>query len=579
MRYFNIRGKCIAEIFKDNVTKHPKKICYHFEDTVWTYEQVEELSNKIARYFKQEGFQKGDTVALLLENRPEYIAFWLGLSKIGAVTALINSNLVNQPLLHSITIANSKAVIYGSDYTNAINDIRVGFKQGIKLYQYNTKDNVNVLKDSVDLVQCMKFISGAFLGNELVRLKPTDNFAYVYTSGTTGLPKAAIIKQTRYFLMIIAIKTMLSITAKDIVYNPLPLYHSAGGIVGAGMAVINGSTVVIRRKFSASNYWKDCVKYKCTVAQYIGELCRYLLAVPPGDPSEKAHSVRLMFGNGLRSHIWNNFVDRFGIKHIGEFYGATEGNSNIVNFEGVSGAVGFKPRYIGDLYPVSLVKFDEITREILRDSNGFCIRCEPNEPGIFVGKINRKNAVNDFAGYTDKSATKEKVLENVFRKGDCFFNSGDILVMDELGYFYFKDRTGDTFRWKGENVATSEVEGIISNVVKLQDAVVYGVQVPNTEGRCGMAAIVDETNSLDLIELAKGLRKNLPAYACPVFLRIMPEVPLTGTFKLKKVDLQADGFNINKIKDKLYYYDPKASAYVPITEKLYKDIMEGIIRL
>ncbi|EFN85193.1 Long-chain fatty acid transport protein 1 [Harpegnathos saltator] len=271
-----------------------------------------------------------------------------------------------------------------------------------------------------------------------------------------------------------------------------------------------------------------------------------------------------MFGNGLRPQIWETFVKRFGVKQIGEFYGATEGNSNLVlsfshgrlmeefvqlavNIDNTVGAVGFVPRYASVLYPVGLLRIDDETGEPLRGSDGFCIPCKPGEPGVFVGKINPKKAINDFSGYADKKASEQKIIHNVFKKGDRVFNSGDILIMDEYGYFYFKDRTGDTFRqWRGENVATSEVEAIVSNVIGLKDAAVYGVEVPGNEGKAGMAAIYDPNNSLDLKELVEGLKKSLPTYARPLFIRVLSELSMTGTFKLKKRDLQQDAFDIKK---------------------------------
>lgn len=269
---------------------------------------------------------------------------------------------------------------------------------------------------------------------------------------------------------------MLGLKKKDVIYNALPLYHTAGGMVGVGNVLLRGLTMAMRTKFSASNFWSDCIRYKCTVAQYIGELCRYLLSAP-ARPEDTQHNVRMMFGNGLRPQIWKEFVARFVIPQIGELYGSTEGNSNLVNIDSQIGAVGFVPRFASKFYPVTLVRCDEDTGEPIRDTRGFCTRCEPGQVGVFVGQINPKRPVSAFSGYADEKASKKKVLRNVFVEGDAYFDSGDILVMDIFGYFYFKDRLGDTFRWRGENVATSEVEAVISNVVSLQDCVVYGVEV------------------------------------------------------------------------------------------------------
>lgn len=269
---------------------------------------------------------------------------------------------------------------------------------------------------------------------------------------------------------------IMNILKSDVVYNPLPLYHTAGGIVGVGMALIQGCTVVLRKKFSASRFWKDCIHYECTVAQYIGELCRYLLSTPV-TPEDRQHKLRMMYGNGLRPQIWTQFATRFNIPIIGEVYGATEGNSNLANTANHTGAIGFIPVVIEKFLPIQIVKVDEETGDVIRNEKGHCIRCKPGETGLLLGQVDQSNAIRAFHGYTNQEDTQKKLLHNVFKNGDLFFNSGDMVVRDILGYIYFKDRTGDTFRWKGENVATLEVEATISNIIGLKDCVVYGVEV------------------------------------------------------------------------------------------------------
>jgi solute carrier family 27 fatty acid transporter 1/4 len=300
---------------------------------------------------------------------------------------------------------------------------------------------------------------------------------YIFTSGTTGPPKAAVIKHQRYFLFAYGITLAFGIQPEDVIYGCLPLYHTAGNNLGAGCALIKGCTVVLRKKFSASQFWKDCCNYRVTVIQYIGEICRYLLS-QPSSPHESEHSVRLAIGNGLRSQIWKNFQGRFHIKQIGEFYGSTEGNTNIVNMTFREGCVGFTTRILPAIHPVSLIQVDEDTEAVVRDAGGLCIHCQPGEPGQLVGKIPPNDRYLQFDGYANQQATKKKIVFDVWKKGDMAFLSGDILVMDELGFMYFKDRTGDTFRWKGENVSTAEVEGIIMQILGLRDVVVYGVSIP-----------------------------------------------------------------------------------------------------
>jgi len=287
---------------------------------------------------------------------------------------------------------------------------------------------------------------------------------------------------------------------QDVLYSALPMYHTAGAAVCFGNVLTEGLSLVSRRKFSAKHFWKDCTAHSVTCAQYIGEIARYLYATPEC-PEEKMHTVRMMFGNGLRPQIWQKFVDRFNIKQINEFYGSTEGNCSVGNFSNKVGAVGFISVLFPFLLPLGLVKVDEETREPLRTEDGLCIPCEFGEAGELVGRIDRGHPVRDFQGYADKEATKKKLMKDVWRKGDMCFRSGDILVMDELGWLYFKDRAGDTFRWKGENVSTMEVEATVSAVVGLRDCVVYGVEIPGTEGRAGMVAIPDPERKVDVEKL------------------------------------------------------------------------------
>ncbi|VDM78794.1 unnamed protein product [Strongylus vulgaris] len=353
------------------------------------------------------------------------------------------------------------------------------------------------------------------------------------------------------------------ITGDDVIYITMPMYHSAAGIMGIGTVIVSGTTAVIRKKFSASNFWKDCVKYSCTASQYIGEICRYLLAQKPCE-EEKKHRVRLMWGNGLRAEIWNEFVSRF------------------VNIDNHVGSCGFFPiyPYIGAFYPIRLIKVDQETGELIRDENGLCIPCRPGELGEMVGVIRNKDLLLKFEGYVNKGDTQKKIYRDVFEHGDQVFASGDILYWDKLGYLYFKDRRGDTFRWKGENVSTTEVEGILQPLMSVVDATVYGVEVGKNEGRAGMAAVVlaegiDVENFL--VETAKRLIANLAGYAIPVFIRLCKEVDRTGTFKLKKIDLQKQGFDLKLCKgDPVYYWNAAVKGYSLLDTKMQNDIESGV---
>uniref|UniRef100_A0A1B6LW85 long-chain-fatty-acid--CoA ligase n=1 Tax=Graphocephala atropunctata TaxID=36148 RepID=A0A1B6LW85_9HEMI len=574
VRNLKKRDMSIGEVFAQHVEKRPNDVCFIFEDREWTFTQVEEFSNRVANVFKAQGLKNGDAVALMMDNRPEFVCFWLGLSKLGVITALINTNLRQTSLAHSISVANSKAFIYSSLFSEAVNDVASSL-EGVRLFNWSSKPRSSVGANEINLEVLLKDASTA-LPSPNTKVGFNDKLLYIYTSGTTGLPKAAVITHCRYVFLAGAIHYQVGFSCKDRYYTPLPLYHTAGGAMAIGQTMVYGSTVVIRSKFSASNYFADIVKYNCTVGQYIGEMCRYLLSTP-SRPEDKSHKLQMIFGNGLRPQIWREFVERFNIPKVAEFYGATEGNANIANIDNKEGAIGFVSRLIPSIYPISIIRVDQKTGEPLRNEKGLCMTCQPGEPGVFIGKIIPTNPARAFLGYVNEKESKKKIVNDVFTKGDSAFLSGDLLVMDEWGYLYFKDRTGDTFRWKGENVSTSEVEGIVSNHVNYKDCVVYGVEIPSCEGRAGMAAIVDEHKELDLEALAQGLAKALPSYARPVFLRIVQTVELTGTYKLKKLELQKEGFDPEAIKDQLYYLSSN-STYELLTPDVYKKILEGVIR-
>ncbi|XP_016953585.1 long-chain fatty acid transport protein 4 [Drosophila biarmipes] len=572
-------GYTVARCFQLRARSQPKKACFVMDDRRLSFAEALEFSQKIAGYFKDRGLEKGDCVALLMETRLEYPCIWLGLSQLGVITALINSNLRGESMLHSIKVANAKALIVGSELLDVLKSLRDEKPlQDLPIYQYTDEDlrkvpGHDLLPGAVDLGSALSNQKKLELPPKASPEEARSKLLYVYTSGTTGLPKAAVITNLRFLFMSAGSFYMLRMSSEDVVYNPLPLYHTAGGIVGVGNAILNGSTVVLRKKFSARNFWLDCESHNCTVAQYIGELCRYLLATPY-TPDQQKHNLRLMYGNGLRPQIWSQFVRRFGIPHIGEIYGATEGNSNLINISNRVGAIGFVPVYGSRLYPVQVLRCDELTGELIKDSQGHCIRCQPGQAGLLVGKVDARRAVSAFHGYADKGASEQKLLRNVFTNGDVFFNSGDMVVRDILGYFYFKDRTGDTFRWRGENVATQEVEAIITNCIGLEDCVVYGVQIPYVEGKAGMAAIVDPERKVDMDYLSIVLRGSLPPYARPLFIRLLDEIPRTATFKMKKRELAQEGYDIQKLADPIYYLN-RDGIYRPLSQEQYESLRSG----
>jgi fatty-acyl-CoA synthase len=361
-------------------------------------------------------------------------------------------------------------------------------------------------------------------------------------------------------------------------YDCLPMYHSIGGVVAIGALLVRGGSVVIREKFSAGEFWDDIAKWDCTLFQYIGELCRYLVNAPP-HPRERAHRLRLCCGNGLRADIWRDFKARFEIPRILEFYAATEGNVSLYNVEGEVGAIGRVPPFLTHRFPLALVKFDALSGAPARGADGRCIRCATNESGEAIGRIKDDVAPGgEFEGYTDAAATGQKILRDVFAPGDAWYRTGDLMRMDAAGFFYFVDRIGDTFRWKGENVATSEVAAAILTFPGIADASVYGVAVPGTEGAAGMATLVSD-GALDVAELRRHLAKRLPAYARPLFLRIKHSIETTATFKHKTSELARQGFDLATVSDPIFFDDPECHAYVRLDQALCARICSGAIRI
>ncbi|KFP32364.1 Very long-chain acyl-CoA synthetase, partial [Colius striatus] len=392
---------------------------------------------------------------------------------------------------------------------------------------------------------------------------------YIYTSGTTGLPKAAVINHER-ILLACGLFDAGNVTSEDVVYTALPLYHSSALLVGVHGCIMRGATIVLCARFSASQFWDDCRKYDVTVIQYIGEVLRYLCNTPERH-NDKNHRVRLAIGNGIRADVWSEFIRRFGNINILEFYASTEGNISFVNYTGRIGAVGRVNFLHKKILRYELIKYDVEKDEPVRDENGYCIKVPKGKPGLLICKITQYAPFSGYAGAQQQ--TEKKQLRNVFEKGDLYFNSGDLLVMDNDNFIYFHDRTGDTFRWKGENVSTTEVADILGLLDCIQEAVVYGVSVPGYEGRTGMACIrLKETSEFNGESVYRHVNTQLPNYARPRFIRIKSDIELTATFKYRKVQLVEEGFNPAVIKDPLYFLDDKENRYVPMTQDIYNSI-------
>ncbi|XP_074650848.1 long-chain fatty acid transport protein 2-like [Tubulanus polymorphus] len=575
--------KCfLIDLFERTVKKCPKKTMLHFGDRSYTFEEVDRRATKFANALLKKGFKQGDTVTLLMYNDPAFIWILLGFAKLGIAAALLNTNLRMKTLLHCFKSAEACALFVAhEDLIEAVDEIRDDVLKEADVYildDSDAKEGFINLKSTIDEAEETPINKSIHRNKQTFRTP----FAYIYTSGTTGLPKPAIISQFRSIAGIF-VSHGTDLKESDVLYSPLPLYHSAAIMLALGACIDSGCTLVLRRKFSASQFLDDCRKYDVTVIQYIGELCRYL-AARPELPNDGEHGIRLAFGNGLRPDVWKTFNDRFGIEQIREFYAATEGVGFYMNLNNVFGSVGRQSSIMNMLHPSPLVKYDYNTEEPARDQNGLCILAKPGEAGIYTCMLKQKKGI-EFDGYKGKKEMNEKkILRNVLKNGDAFYNSGDLLYMDQNYNVFFKDRLGDTFRWKGENVSTTEVGNLIAELEFVNECNVYGVEVPGCDGRAGMVTMVTKNNALtlcdaELVKLFKHCVEYLPSYARPMFLRVNKEIQVTSTFKHIKLQLRDEGFNPHEINGALYFLDGNNSTYSILTTEIYDHIVSGKIKL
>jgi fatty-acyl-CoA synthase len=539
-----------------------------------TYRALAQRANQYARWAIEQGLAAGEVVCLLMPNCPEYMAIWLGITRVRGIVSLLNTNLTGDSLAHSINLVAPKHVIVGADLVDAFAAVSPRLARGIKSWTHGQGDHGFPRIDH----EIQRVAGDRLQSSECALPSIMDTALHIYTSGTTGLPKAAKVSHFRLMQWSHWFAGMMDTRSNDRMYNCLPMYHSIGGVVATGATLVNGGSAVLRERFSASHFWDDVVEWNCTLFQYIGELCRYLVNSPP-HPREAEHRLRLCCGNGLRPDVWDEFKRRFRIPQIFEFYAATESSFSLYNCEGKPGAIGRIPSFLAHRISVALVKFDVETGEPIRNEEGFCIRCSANEVGEAIGKIlNGSSPGSRFEGYTDKEASDRKVLRNVFVNGDVWYRTGDLMRRDESGYFYFVDRIGDTFRWKGENVSTTEVADTICAYPGVIEAVVYGVVIPGTEGRAGMAAVV-VSEDFGLVAFWQHLAERLPEYTRPLFLRIRGEIEMTATFKPKKQDLSREGYDPAVTADVIYFNDRVHQSFVKLDAVLYERLQTGNVRL
>uniref|UniRef100_A0A8C3UZK4 long-chain-fatty-acid--CoA ligase n=1 Tax=Catharus ustulatus TaxID=91951 RepID=A0A8C3UZK4_CATUS len=550
----------LLDVFRQHARERPRQPLLRFQDAIYTFEDMERASNRAAwALWRRLGLRGGLTVAVFLPNEPAYVWTWLALAKLGCAMACLNVNVRGRALLPQVPTCPGahprlpQVSRVPAELREAVEEVLPDLQRdGVRVFYLSSASptpGVEALLGDIEAAPDEPPPAWHRAG-----VTGDSRAMYIYTSGTTGLPKAAVITELK-LLMVASLGRICGLRPDDVVYTTLPLYHSAGLLVGVGGCLDVGATCVLRSKFSASQFWSDCRRYNVTVIQYVGELMRYLCNTPQR-PDDREHGVRMALGNGMRAEVWKEFLRRFGPVAVCEFYGATEGNAGFINYTGKVGSIGRANWFLKRDEPV-------------RDKRGLCIRVPPGETGLLVVKITRNTPFHGYAG--DSQKTEKKILRDVLAKGDVYFNSGDLLMMDSERFMYFQDRVGDTFRWKGENVATTEVEATLALVSFIQEVNVYGVAVPGCEGRCGMAAMCLKAGAaFDGDKLYAFTRETLPSYAAPRFVRIQ----LTGTFKQCKTNLVREGFDPGAIRDRLFFRDDARRSYVPLTPQIFAAIQD-----
>jgi fatty-acyl-CoA synthase len=545
------------------------------ERETFSFRALRDRMNRYSRWALAQNIRRGDVVGLLMPNRPEFLAIWLGVTRVGGVVALLNAHLTDNALAHCIEVASTRHIIVAGELASAYVSALPHLAEPPRLWLHGAGeiDGGARLDLTIDGLESVDFEPP-----DQCIAHQDDRALCIYTSGTTGMPKAANVSHRRIVAWSCWFAALGDFGAGDRMYNCLPMYHSVGGVVALASALVNGGSVVIAEKFSARRFWDDVVRWDCTIFQYIGELCRFLVNAPD-QPAAHAHRLRLACGNGLSADVWPAFQQRFKLPRILEFYAATESNFSLFNVEGKIGAIGRIPSFLKLRDPVALVRISGEDNLPERDASGLCIRCNIDEPGEAIGRIARDSGDQSsrFEGYTNAVETEKKILRNVFKADDAWMRTGDLMRVDAQGFYYFIDRLGETFRWKGENVASQEVANILRACPGVADAAVYGVKVPGAEGRAGMAWL-GARGSIDLADLTRRLDA-LPVYARPVFIRIGESLEVTATFKHKKAEMAGQGYDPAAIQDALYVYSRAEGAYVELDCERFAAIQSGLMRL
>lgn len=566
-------GVCLER----NAKQNPDGLALIYEDREYTYRALNQWVNRIAHVLIEAGYGKGDVLAVFMENRPEFIACVAAIAKVGAISALVNTSQRSNVLRHSVQLVGAKAIIVGRELYSAISEIEASLPStqnsrflldDTDTYRLdlNTEDLPNTW---LDLAAAQRKMTSSNPGTTMQSL-PSEACCYFYTSGTTGLPKAAVLTHGRFMKVYGgAGLACLQFEPEDRVYVTLPFYHGTALMVGWGSVLAGKACLVMARHFSASKFWPEVRRTQATAICYVGELCRYLLGQPETS-DDRNHQVKMMFGNGLRANLWSEFKQRFGIKKVMELYGSSEGNVGFMNVFNHDYTVGFTT------VPYAIVEYDLEEDAPIRHGDGFFRRVKKGQAGLLLGEITDKTP---FDGYTDPEKTEKTILRNVFKQGDAWFNTGDL--MRDMGFKHaqFVDRLGDTFRWKGENVSTTEVENVLSQLSQVQDAVVYGVEIPNTNGRAGMASLtLAKGEAFDDKLFYQHVAQNLPSYARPIFIRLSQSMETTGTFKYKKTDLKKVAYDLEQIDDPVWVCLPGEQGYQELDATIQAGIDAGSYR-
>ncbi|HTQ19805.1 long-chain-acyl-CoA synthetase FadD6 [Mycobacterium sp.] len=546
--------KSIGTVFQHRAARYADRVFLRFGDQQVTYREANATANRYAAVLAARGVGHGDVVAIMLRNSPNAVLAMLATVKCGAVAGMLNYHQRGEVLAHSLGLLDAKVLLAETDLVSAV-----------------TESGGAGAAEALTVEDLERFAVSAPATNpaSAAAVRAKDTAFYIFTSGTTGFPKASVMTHRRWLSALAAFGGMgLRLKSSDTLYSCLPLYHNNALTVAVSSVINSGATLALGKSFSASRFWDEVIASQATAFIYIGELCRYLLN-QPHKPTDRKHKVRVMAGNGLRPEIWDEFTQRFGIERVCEFYAASEGTTAFINIFNVPRSTGLSPT------PLAYVEYDPDTGAPVRDESGRVRKVPAGEPGLALSAVNR---LQPFDGYTDKASSEKKLVRNAFKEGDCWFNTGDVLSPQGFGHAAFVDRLGDTFRWKGENVATTQVEAAVATDPSVEECTVYGVEVPRTGGRAGMAAVkLREGAEFDGKALASAVYSQLPAYALPLFVRVVESLEHTSTFKSRKVELrkQAYGSDGAGLKDPLYVLAGRDEGYVPFYAEYPDEVAAG----